>query len=276
MQAALLALVSAGMWGVGDFSGGTAAKRSWSAQVVLVSQTCGWLIILILALASNTPLPSLGSILTMIVSGWIGLIGLVLLYRGLAEQPMGVAAPVTSLLAVTIPVVLGMILEGAPTPLRLAGMALGLVAVVVIARGPTGSAIKLSDLRLPFFAGICFGLSLFLLDQGIEDSIYWPLAILRTASVVTLFIVLAGRKQLHPPKLNAVPLMVVAGVFDAGGNLFFALSTATGRLDVASVLSGMYPAITVLMAWIFLREKLSRTQLYGIGLALIAIALITL
>ncbi|MFL5691122.1 MAG: EamA family transporter [Ktedonobacteraceae bacterium] len=104
---------------------------------------------------------------------------------------------------------------------------------------------------------------------------FWPLAAARVTSFLfTLALVLMRRQEILP-KLTTFPLVLLAGVLDVAGNAFFVMATHTGRLDVAAILSSLYPAATVLLAWILLRERVSRWQGLGILLALIAIPLIS-
>jgi drug/metabolite transporter (DMT)-like permease len=97
----------------------------------------------------------------------------------------------------------------------------------------------------------------------------------RLTSVLFLVLMTLFRKQPIVPKRTAVPLILGAGILDAIGNAFFVLAAHSGRLDVASVLSALYPAATVLLAAIVLRERVTRIQGFGILLALIAIPLIS-
>jgi drug/metabolite transporter (DMT)-like permease len=105
--------------------------------------------------------------------------------------------------------------------------------------------------------------------------VFWPLVGARVASITALTLgVTVMRGQLVPGR-NGLGVVALAGVFDAGGNALFALAAQAGRLDVAGVLSSLYPASTVALAWLILKERITRTQLVGIVAALIAIVLIT-
>jgi drug/metabolite transporter (DMT)-like permease len=105
--------------------------------------------------------------------------------------------------------------------------------------------------------------------------VFWPLTAARIAAVVTLIVFIALSKQVYLPPKNVLPVIIVAGIFDTGGNTFFALASQAGRLDIASILSSLYPAGTVLLAWLILKERMSLKQWIGVATAMIAIVFIS-
>ena len=111
---------------------------------------------------------------------------------------------------------------------------------------------------------------------GAEGSVFWPLVVARAVSAVVLLSLLLWRR----PDLGAArrvwPVMLLAGALDAGGNALFLLASQAGRLDVAAVLSSLYPAATVTLAWLILRERLTRPQTLGMVAVLAAVVLISL
>ena len=93
-------------------------------------------------------------------------------------------------------------------------------------------------------------------------------------SVLTACIILFSQKNRILPAAD--PVLIAAGVLEAGGNWGFLLARQLTRLDIAVVLSSMYPAITVILAWYFMHQHISKAQLSGIMSCLLAVVLIAI
>jgi len=273
-------LAAASSWGTGDFCGGLASKRTPVYGVVMLSQLLGLGFLVILALILSEPVPALPDMLWGGIAGLAGTVGLAALYRGLATGPMGVVAPIAAVVSVILPLFFGLFLEGVPAWSQLLGFGLALCAVWLITRPRRGERIQARHLALPVLAGLGFGVFLILIDHVSAAAVLWPLASARAASVLALFLaLLLARWHYRPARqpialARQVPLIVLAGLFDTGGNAFYALAARAGRLDIAVVLGALYPAMTVILARLILKERLSRQQGLGLALALLAVMLI--
>ena len=277
LASALFGLLAAATWGVGDFCGGFATRRARVATVVLLSQAIGLVLVLALAWLTREPLPGAADLAWGAASGLAGLVGVASLYRAMSIGQMGIVAPVSGVITAALPVVVGAMKHGLPGALPLFGFALALTGVWLVSRsGSTADGdVKPAGLGLALLAGLGFGGFLVLVAQARPGAVFWPLASARAASILTALVISIARRSLARPGANAVWPVVLAGVMDAGGNLFFLLAAQAGRLDVAGVLSSLYPATTVLLALVILRERLSRWQMAGVAFALVAIPLIS-
>lgn len=279
--AIIYGLAAAAVWGTGDFSGGLAARRVSATRVVVVAHAIGIVLFAALAILLNEAFPSSRDLFFGALAGLMGMIGVLALYRGLAENEMGITAPVAAIVTAVIPIFVSFVYEGLPTAIQIIGFCIGLAAVWFLASGGGESGFRWRALLLPIGAGIGFALFLVFIDQVSAGAIFWPLTAARVASVTALLLAICLRPAPTNDKaksLGAQPwlLMAMAGLFDAGGNAFVTLATQTGRLDIASILSSMYPASTVLLAWLILGERLTVPQRWGAVLALVAVVLIAM
>jgi uncharacterized membrane protein len=276
-MAALLALTAAAAYGAGDFLGGLAARREPATAVVLWSHVVGLAFMLVLA-------PLVGGQLTaeaLVVGGAAGLVGAVavaLFYRALASGAMSVAAPVAGLLSAAVPVVAGVGGGERPGAVALAGIALALPAIMLVSRErPEHDAPRASRVRafgLALAAGLGFGLFFVMLDGADDGTGIWPLVGARLASV-TLFSTLGvARLTAAAPPRAATLTAAGAGVLDAAANACYLLALSHGLLSVVSVLTALYPAGTIVLARVVLRERMTRTQQTGLAVAGLAAALI--
>ncbi len=261
-------------WGSGDFNGGLASRRSNASSVVIAAYAIGFVLLIALALLWKEPSPSTVDILWGALAGLAGAIGLISFYSALSIGRMGIAAPVSAILTASLPVLFSLFTAGLPTWLQLGGFILALVAIGLISR-PERAKGRPEGLGLAMLAGCGFGCFFILISRVNPASTFWPLAVARFTAVLFLLFVVLLRHEPIMPKMKVAPFVILAGVLDAIGNAFFVLATHSGRLDIAAVLSSLYPAATVLLAALVLRERVTRIQGIGILLALIAVPLIS-
>lgn len=187
---------------------------------------------------------------------------------------MGVVAPASAVLTAGLPVLFSAVGQGMPGWLQSGGFALALLAIILISC-PQRVQGRPRGIGLALLAGCGFGCFFVLISRVGSGATFWPLAVARFASVFFLLGVSLARGWRVVPRRASVPLILLAGGLDAAGNAFFVLAAHSGRLDVASVLSALYPAATVLLAAVILRERVTRIQRVGVVLALAAIPLIS-
>jgi drug/metabolite transporter (DMT)-like permease len=271
-SSAAFGLASAASFGTADFSGGMASKRASVFGVLTMARASGLAVALTLAAVTHERIPSAGALLWACAAGFAGALALPALYRALAVGKMSMAAPVTSVLCAAVPVLVAAISEGLPHPIQICGLFLALVALWFISR-PEGMLGR-EGLGLALFAGVGFGTFLVCMRHATASAVYWPLAAALGTSLVMAIVIMAFQGA-SLPKLQFMPVVLLAGVLDTGGNFFFILASQRGRLDIAAVLSSLYPAFTVLLAHLILKERISRLQAIGMFAALIAVPLIT-
>ena len=231
---------------------------------------------LIFAILLRETVPPAGDLLLGAGSSLIGLTGLLFLYRALATGQMTITAPVSALFAALIPVVFGFFALGIPSAATLTGFALAFAAVWTISQTESIHwRFTLADLRLPLLSGFFFGVYFLTLHRATLNAFFWPLAAARFAGFAALgLFALIARQPALPPR-NLWWISILNGMLDIGGNAFYVLAAQTGRVDVAAVLGALYPASTVLLAWIILKERLTWLQTFGVLLAFVAIVLFT-
>ncbi len=272
---AVYGLLSAVFYGSGDFTGGFNSKNNSLHAVVIVSQSTGLILYLVLAVISGETMPPFEDLVYSAIGGMIGLIGLLALYRSLSLGHMGITAPIAGVITAALPVVFTAISRGLPDMLTLIGFAIGLVAVWLVAQSPTSGHVDRRAILLPVIAGTGFGIAFLFFVRGSENATFFPLAAARTTTVtLTSLFVLIARKPFKIDSRRSLPLIMVGGMLDSGGNAFFVTAAQLGRPDVAAVLSSMYPAATIALAALILKERIRRVQWIGIAAALIAIVLI--
>lgn len=269
-------LAAAATWGAADFGGGFATKRASVYSVVIITQSVGLVLLPLLAVYFSERFPPMDGMFWGFIAGVAGSAGLLALYHALSVGKMGVVAPISAVVTVALPVIYGVFNEGLPAGHQIAGFVIATASMWLISGTSEKGEIKRQDVVYPLLAGVGFGIFFISVDLFSESAVFWPLTVAKVSAVVVILGFALLRKSATLPSKSVLPVIILAGLFDAGGNLFFALASQVGRLDIATVIASLYPGSTVLLAWIILKERLSSMQWIGVVLALVAIALISL
>jgi drug/metabolite transporter (DMT)-like permease len=285
----LLALGSAFLYGAADFIGGFTSKRAETIGVVLVSQFSGFIILALIVPLLPAVAPTGRDLLWGASAGICGSIGVALLYRGLAIGTMAVVAPTTAVCAVILPVAVAAALGERLSTLAISGIGVALIAIVLVgqettriegagegADGAGGRARRRvpAGLGLALLSGIAIGGFYLSLSRASADAGLWPLLVARASSVALfgMMVMVRGRSLRMP--LPAASMALAAGVLDMVANTLYLVATWSGSLSTVVTLASLYPASTVLLARLFLRERLNGVQVAGVIGALVAVLMI--
>jgi drug/metabolite transporter (DMT)-like permease len=274
-------------------TGGTTAG---ALRVVLIAHASSLAVLLAILALRHAPLPHGAPLVWGLVAGVTAGVSLTAFYIALARGAMGGSAALSGLLAAAIPAAVSSVLEGVPAPLRIAGFVLALVAIWLIAAGPSpesGHAVDGSEptessratLVLALIGGVGFGIYFVALRLANPLGVVEPVALARSASLVTCALLLLAvtlrskRARVAEPATKLTRMVIVwalgVALLDTGGNLLLIAATRTGRLDIAAVLASLYPAGTILLAAWHLHERPTRRQLTGMAIAAAAVVMIT-
>jgi drug/metabolite transporter (DMT)-like permease len=277
-MAIFLALLCASAYGTGDFFGGLATRRIGSAfAVVLGSQAVSLSFVLVIA-----PLfgghPHTADMGWAALGGVAGAVGLVSFYRGLAIGPMSITAPVSAVIAATVPVLVGIVSGERPGARALVGIPVAIIAIVLFSSSPAAESVHARPTAASLFyaalAGVGFGTFFVFLAQVRREAELFPLLASRGASITAVMIIaVASRRSLSIPRQNW-SMVAIAGVFDISANALFLLASGRGLLAIVSVLASLYPAATVILAGLVLHERLTRRHAIASVVTAMAVVLI--
>jgi drug/metabolite transporter (DMT)-like permease len=272
----LLGLASAVGFGIADFLGGYAAKRSPAVAVVAASQAWGLAVALVAVPLLGAAHMAGRDVALAACAGLLGAAGLLALYRGLALGRMGVVAPTSAVLVAVLPIAWGLAQGERPGPWASAGIVLALLAVVLVTRQPGGPGTDrqvLTSVARGAAAGVAFGTVFVLFAETGGRSEYGPILVTRVVSVAGLALgVLVARGPVWQRTARDATV-AATGALDLAGNILFLAAVREGLTSLAAAVASLYPGVTVLLARGFLGESTSRVQVVGLGLALAGLAL---
>jgi drug/metabolite transporter (DMT)-like permease len=292
-----LGMVAAITWGGSDFAGGVGAKRHPALLVVASGHLVTLLVLLLVCGIGHLPMPPQREFLEAAFGGLEGSLALVTFYRALAMGAMGLTATLTGLLTALVPVLYGIWSDGLPAPLAIFGSLVAVVALWLLCYsgdGSDGHSTPVAALLLGMLSGFGFGLQLILLKLAAPGGVLWALTAARLGGVAGMGLILllawprqsatnevaSLRKSSTPAKAPRIwkgfwGIGMIAGGLDTIGNVGYTVAAHTGRLDLAALVSSLYPGFTILLAAILLRERPTPRQRWGMALALASVVLLS-
>lgn len=270
----VLALVSALCFGVTHFVSGLASRRAPGMTVSFHAQVAGTVVTFPLAFVSGSP--TLGSLGWGALSGAGTGIGVAFLYRAMGKGAMSLVVPTSDVAAVVLPVLFGLLLLGQRlSPAALSGVCCAIPALWLVSRG-TGEKRTAAGIPDAFVAGLGFAAHFVALSRIPAEAGFWPVVVSRAVSVVVIASLVAATRAPWRLPSRLVGPAAFAGACGSAATVLYLLAAQQQILAVAAVLAALYPAVPVLLALVFLRERLNRAQVAGLLGAGAAIALVSL
>jgi drug/metabolite transporter (DMT)-like permease len=259
-------------WGTSDFLGGYATRRANAFVFTCVVNLGGVLLVSVLASASHATLLSGRSAAWALAGGVSGGASLALFYRALSSGRMGLTAPVAAVLSAGIPTIFSIFTEGFPGKIPIFGFVFAVLGLWLITRAEQGS--KPEGIGLAVLAGIGFAGFYLCIRQAGEGSPLWFATLTRAGGLIVTGLIVLLQGSFRDITASGVRWGVLTGCIDSLGTIFFVLASQAGRLDEAVVISSLYPAVTVLLARIVLKEHFTRWRFVGLLAALAAVPMI--
>ena len=277
-----MALVLAGFaalsYGIADFCGGFAARKSRLLSVLVLSQLLGLLVALAGLALLGHGLPDSRDLMWGFLAGLTGSLGLFMLYGGLAKSIIAIVSPTSAVVGAIIPVLLGTLRGERPTICAAIGSALCLPAILLLTweggGERDGKSIR-AALGYGVLAGLGFGVFFISLSRTSPGAGLWPLVAARTASILAFAIAMAVSRQPFKVERASIAPTLLAGSADMGANILFMLACQSGMLSLVAIVTSLFPAPTVLLARIFQHQRIPPARLAGLALALTGIGLIS-
>jgi drug/metabolite transporter (DMT)-like permease len=275
---AAYSVIAVFLWGAADFAGGYGSRRANAFVLTAFSHFCALAFMLLIATAQRGEFPSPASTLWAMAAGAVGGFSLAIFYRALASGQMGLTAPIGALLGAAIPALADIAMEGAPSRWTIAGFTLAILAIWLITRPDPQAGNDESGhprgVAMAALAGVGFA-GFYLCIHQASGSPTWIAAMSRIGScAATAVAVVATRAPLSLDRPRAA-LGMAAGCLDITASALFIFASQHGRLDEAVVITSLYPAVTVLLARVLLKEHFSRWKFIGLLAALAAVPLIS-
>ena len=270
----LLALSGAVFYGLSDFVGGIASRRTSAWSVALTAALSGAVFVLVAAVLVDGD-PTRQDLAWGVLAGVGNGFGTAFLYRGLSSGRMGVVAPISAVGAALVPVAAGLAGGERPAELVWFGIAAAIPGIWCVSQDPAADSPGARGGVLDgVLAGLGFGVLFAALGQVPEEAGLLPLAFNQLVGAAAIVAVALALRVAWVPREKPAAYGVVCGALGAAATVAFLLATHAGALTVAAVLASLYPAVTILLAAVVLKEPVHRVQGVGLALCGIAVALV--
>jgi drug/metabolite transporter (DMT)-like permease len=274
LLSAALALTSSVAWGISDFIGGLLARRHSVPVLLVVSQGSGLAALAVVTVGLGRPLER-GGIELGFLGGLFGALSAAAFYQALALGTISVVSPLLacgSVLAFGLAIAWG----ERPSLLSVAGALIALLGVILVSlREHAASSAGRRALPYALAAPTALGAHLFLVGRASEAGGSFSAALgSRLGSVLLLVLFAIALRPSFRLGLGVTVSISLVGVATASALVLFGFAAELGLISIASMLSSLYPIVTVVLAHAFLGERLRGSQLVGVLLALVGVALV--
>jgi drug/metabolite transporter (DMT)-like permease len=273
--AIVLSLAASVAWGISDFIGGQASRRTPVLWVVAVSYPTGLVLIAAVALLAGGSLSPV-QVVVALAGGVCGAAAISLFYSAMAIGPVSIISPLVSM-GVVVPVAVGLIRGEAPGGVQIAGLVAALCGIALAVREaevPHAVSVSPRALALAALAGLGFGLFFVCIDSAASEDPLWAAAWTRLGGSLAVGVALAVRPPAVRFPTAMLPELLSIGCLDATANTLIAVASGIGLLSLVAVGGSLFPIVTVILARVILSERLARVQQLGVALALTGVVLI--
>jgi len=285
----ILGITSALVLGSADFLGGIASKRIAAMRTTAVAALTG-LVVLLIASPFVGGVWSPSAVLLGALSGVCGAVAISLLYACLSIGPMSILSPLTAVVSAVVPLTVALFRGDRLTLVAYLALGVALIAVVLVGFVPERGAVRpsLRGVTMAVGSGILLGIFLILIDLTPVNSGLLPLVVNRVVNSTIMFSVIgilalrAARRARTDPKAPrdrrgwrpGLLIAIACGTIETLANAGLLLGLRIGELSVLSVLTALYPAGTIILAAVILKERIAPVQYAGLGLAIAAVVLL--
>jgi uncharacterized membrane protein len=273
-----LALSASGLIGASDFCGGLASRRGGELRVTVVAGFAGSIMLGLYSLIWREAMLSWKDVMWCVLAGICGALAIIFIYRAFTMGSTAAVAPTAGVIGAALPAVFGMVTEGLPVFTQLLGFVVALPGIVLVSMTEVESheKVKKEVLLLAVLSGVTAAGFFTFLSWVSSDAVVLPSLIAKVASLCTalLLVFLRPRRGDEVPFRQIPPIAILGGVLDSTASALYVFAQQLTRLDVAVVLTSLYPASTIMLAYVIQKEHISRRQWVGVALCLVAIVLI--